>query len=378
MSLADDVIQQAAATQEGPSQTVGNAVQAYQIAQKAQADRQALEQKKQENEMNKSHWLLGQIDTIGRMPEGAARDLAIDSFGKQAPSVFPGFNKDLPTLFKRDPDMVAKANIAAQHYMDGGQFDPSALNQFATMETPDALKMINGAAENVTKLKAAQLAATSGRVAAMQDTATLGAVSKLHNDPTIVQGVKRGQAFDIDLDQLGKKPNWQTYNEVFQNYANSLAGAKGVVSDAKLHEMQTALSGPQVGKWSTYLTNHPDASGNEADPEAVKWLQTKLKEVSSFNDHQMGVAANRKAALDSKFLHNKAVVPALQQTAQMYQNGGWRGVNPNYGGPGQDFGSSQEPAPAAASAAGGAAPAADPMAAFSAWKAAGKPQGPAQ
>lgn len=159
MSLADDVVQQAGPVQSAPGQTVGNAVEAYQLQQKTQEMRADLDKKKQENETNKSHWLLGQIDTIGRMPEGAARDLAITAFGKQAPSVFPNFNPDIPTLFKKDPELVMKANTAAQAYMNGQAFDPTALNAFASANTPDALKMINTAAENVEKIKAASLMA---------------------------------------------------------------------------------------------------------------------------------------------------------------------------------------------------------------------------
>lgn len=280
--------------------------------------------KKQQAEEGKANWLNSQIVAIGRQPEGAARDLMIKGFARQAPQVFPGFNQDIPEMMKKDPQFAQDAVVAAKHFSEGGQFDPKGLNAWTTMSTPEAIDMAKHAREGIDKIRAAQLGGQAMRAANMQDNTVFNQVKGLRDNPSVKTGIAKGQAFDTDMDQLNNKPNWQTYQEAFMNYANSLTGMKGVISDAKLHEMQSALRGPTQGKWSTFATDNPGAAGNEASPEAVAWLKGKIGEVSRVNDVQIGSAARRHANVNGKYINNQKAIGALNDEAKQYQGGGWR------------------------------------------------------
>lgn len=106
MSLAEDVGQQGMAVAQAQGHTAGDALNAYQIMSKVQADREKLEQDKDNHEMSKSNWFATQLNNISSTPEGKVRNLLLDDLEKHGPGLIPGFNSQNVDVLRHDDDAL--------------------------------------------------------------------------------------------------------------------------------------------------------------------------------------------------------------------------------------------------------------------------------
>lgn len=125
-TAAEDLIQQAgsmgAQTVQGQGQVAGDALNAYQIVQKAQQAREQFEMDKQTHQENLFNWSAKSLDDITAAPEGHIRNTLINQYADSAQKLYPGFNRDNIDVFKHDDDSLRAAQIASSKY----QADPSA------------------------------------------------------------------------------------------------------------------------------------------------------------------------------------------------------------------------------------------------------------
>lgn len=103
-TLAESVISGAQDAVNNQQHTVGNAVQAYQVAQQAQHATQELEMEKQSNDINKANWLMSSLDKANRTA-GPIRNAMIDSLKTQYQKLNPGADpKVFDVLQKQTPE----------------------------------------------------------------------------------------------------------------------------------------------------------------------------------------------------------------------------------------------------------------------------------
>lgn len=325
MPLIDDVMQANPITQNGASQTVGDAIGAYGAVQKLQQDRQQFEMKKQENEMNKAQWLNSQIIAIGRQPEGAARNLMLQGFARQLPTIIPGANPDIPKLFEKDPEMLRKGVEAAKLFQDNRQFDPAALNSFFTQMTPEAIDTLNKNAADIAKIKAAQLGGQAMRAQTMQDNSTMAALDKFQKDPKLPALEDLGKKLDRDSIMLKQTDpshpvTYQTAHEVLQNIATVLGN--GTLSDARVNSISPHLGDEVNARIKTLLGNDPNQA---ADPRLIGYVSHIVDRLN--NAVGADVVARARTignSKDNQFFHNPNIAAASKAKQQFYEAGKWR------------------------------------------------------
>jgi hypothetical protein len=165
VALQDDIYKTAESVQAGPGQTVGHAVQAYQLAQETQAARADLEQKKQANEVAKAHAFLGQLDSLSRMTP-AMQNVALKNLGGMWRNMYPDMNTDFTEALNKDKDFRAQtlqvASGAFKSLRDGAPLGPdqaTAINAIPGLSSSQLYDYVNKAQEDYTKKQAAALAA---------------------------------------------------------------------------------------------------------------------------------------------------------------------------------------------------------------------------
>lgn len=278
MALYEDVNQGAQAAIQQQGHTVGDALGAYSAVTKLQQGKQELELKKQDNERNKAQWLNSQIVAIGRQPEGAARDLMIKGFGQQLPNIVPGANPDIPELFKRDPEMLRKATEAAVHYSQGGAFDPNALNQWFTMNTPEAIEAVNKNAENMAKIKAAQLGGQAMRAQVMQGNQTSAAIDKVTKDDVLrdlSQRIGSAQTMESQLADVraGRMIDTKQFlGDLSLEYTNMITNSKNAALGKTERTEYSSAAGDLAGVIQK-LTKDPTSINS---PNIIKQIETGL------------------------------------------------------------------------------------------------------
>jgi len=312
--------------QTASGHTVGNAIEAYTLAQDTQMKRQKLEQEKQQNELNKANWLNSQIVNIGRQPEGAARDLMLKSFSNQLPSVVPGANPDITELFKRDPEMLRKATEAAQHYMQNQSFDPTALNAFFSMSTPEAIDAMNKNAENIAKIKAQQMGAQQVKAQNQQDAQVTGVLSKWDAHPQLQKLVGLGNKLDNDLTLLSthdpKHPvTYQAVHEVIQNIATVLGN--GTVSDSRVNSISPETGGELANRIATFAADDPN---RPASPEIIRFAKSMTERLNNNITQQVSSTSRQigSARTNAALFHNPIIAQAAQEKMQYFDKGQWR------------------------------------------------------
>lgn len=187
------------------------------------------------------------------------------------------------------------------------------------------------------KYLAAQNAGLRGQAAMIgigtrQDNQAASAVHKIHDDKVIVQ--MRGQATNIDkgLDTLEgsatHKPSWLEVNEVAQDYANALSGAKGS-SDFKLKQSEQESFDKYLGDVIGRAKSDPNQPADDTYINFYKQFGQRLK---STYDKQLGSrASNLLTGSKTAYAHNPNAFGAMKEAADLYRSGGWRN-DPDVGG----------------------------------------------
>ena len=324
-SLAENVMNGAQEAQTAQGQTVGNAINAYTLAQDTQMKREKLEQDKQQNELNKANWLNSQIVAIGRQPEGAARDLMLKGFSRQLPSVVPGANPDITELFKRDPEMLRKATEAAQHYMNNQQFDPTALNGFFSMSTPEAIDTMNKAAENIAKIKAAQLGMTAVKRDALEEQMNVnaGRVGQLYEQDAILKLSKTNVNALKRSENILSNPKLpvtaKDLNLAYTDYINAVA-AGGAATEGKITRELPDTFETMKNDLLLKVGVNADLRKTDAGKALIEQLQGRITGVH--HDIQQAIAEQAKNLHTSNSLSSNPKVKAVndlklqQYTAQ--------------------------------------------------------------
>ncbi len=328
-SLGESVIGAAQAQAQGTGQTVGNAVQAYHIAATAEHARQELDMEKQKQDINKANWVSQQYDKIGRT-SGPAQNMLIDSFGKQAQQIIPGFNPDTLEILKKDPDALRAITFRAAHSLSrGGVQTPEDAQALLALHNGD----LDGFTSSVTKMgeenaqiSAAQLKnqALEGRVQTMQDNAVTAAVRHIHESPAVKNLVTQDQSLAKArgiLNDPNHTPSWIELDESMQDAAKVLNGGS-VSSDMKLKQLQAGMFDKSTGHLKGFLSSDPNQPAN---PQSIAFANHFIGRLSGQIDGQLAQSAGRLAnGLGSQYYHNPNIHAATTDAIKSYQNGSWR------------------------------------------------------
>ena len=226
-------------------------------------------------------------------------------------------------------DAPATARSKGQTIMEGAksgftpQFDEN--NEVTgTKADPNSMAYMKAMAQaNASSLRGK---ASMDRNDISRDAQSSAAVKHIHDDKVLVP--MRGQAANIDkgLETLNgsadHKPSWLEINEVAQDYASALGGAKGS-SDFKLKQSEQESFDKAWGDIKGHVGSDPDQPADQSYVDFYKKFGGRLKDVY---DKQMSARAqNLLVGSQKAYKHNPDAYEAMKEAADLYKDGSWRG-----------------------------------------------------
>lgn len=166
--------------------------------------------------------------------------------------------------------------------------------------------------------------ASAANVGTRQDNQSSAAAGKIHNDKTIIQARQQATNIDKGLETLSNpqhRPSWIEINEVAQDYANALGGAKGS-SDFKLKQSEQQSFDKFMGDIAGKIKSDPDQPADQAYVEFYKKFGGRLKQ--SYDKQISARASNLLVGAKTSYMHNPRAFGAMQEAANLYKTGAWR------------------------------------------------------
>lgn len=265
-TLAESVMSGAQETVNQQGRTVGDAMQAYHIAQTAAHATQELEMEKQNQQMNKANFIMQGIARANGMA-GPVQKQYIDQLTGTISKMDPNIDTSGLKALVKSPEELQKV-IAANHYLasTGGVQNPEqAAYAVNSLGMEGVTKLISDHEEHLAKIQAAQLGMAQVRQQGVNLQTHTAAVKAITDDSYTKQLLTSKQNLENAIQNYEKGGATPQEFAELQQAVRANLGIKGQTGVGERQESYLKSVGLSIDKVNQFLSGNPQ-SVLESDP----------------------------------------------------------------------------------------------------------------
>lgn len=317
-SLAENVMSGAQEAQNQTGQTVGNAMEAYKIANSLEQSKQKLQLEKDQNEQAKATTFLGQMNSLAGMPDSVRKSVMpgmLDSWKKMYPEMDVNFPKEMmdPNYSTQITQAAARAFKLMREGRDPGPEGYAAINAIPGLSSEQRWAGVQKSQEDYTNVVKAQIGGQAIKAQTGQDNQASMAVDRVLKDSPLNSMIQRTQGANRILGQLdevrsGKMVDtYQFLNDINTEYVNLLTGVNG----SALGKLERTEYTTFQGKLANYMQQAKADPQSINSPKILAQIETGVKSLQ----HTYAREIDKRADLLKRgFPHNPFAQQQLMQT----------------------------------------------------------------